>query len=458
MSSLEDLFHVSRPLKSGGEVVVVDTGALIDPENQAMIMARFSRFVGGSRTLIAQMFDRDAGKFMRENYQVGYGHKSIGELGDAALCIDGVSMLCAKAIQDFPLYRGQESSTRYIDFSKQTFLTPVKYPQDAKARKIVEDWRSFYLEGLEIMKAILPKRFLQKPGEKDGEYKKAIHAAAFDIMRAFLPAGALTNVAWVGDLRHINDHLLTLRNHPLEEVREVAEAIESGLAEKFPNSFDPHKRYPKTERYVREVMLHEHHHPKECPEFALDRDTLDYELLASGRNTAILHLRPPHAELPFSIRECGTLRFLFLLDFGSFRDLQRQRAVITRMPLLTGYFDFEKWYLEQLPKGLRERAVVLIAEQARAIHDLNVDMFERQYYWPMGMRCPIRTTGDLKGLVYLTELRTSHFVHPTLRRRSFQIAEVLMQKCGSYGITCYLDEEPNRFDVARGRHDIVEKA
>ena len=98
MRSLQDLSHVRRRLSGGGEVLVLDTGALVDAETQAMLGARYSRSTKGAPTLIEEMFNRDAGKFMRENYQVGYGHKSIGDLGDTAIFIDGVSMLCAKAI------------------------------------------------------------------------------------------------------------------------------------------------------------------------------------------------------------------------------------------------------------------------------------------------------------------------------------------------------------------------
>lgn len=34
-------------------------------------------------------------------------------------------MLAAKAIQDHPLYSGQEASTRYLDMSLQTMVNPI---------------------------------------------------------------------------------------------------------------------------------------------------------------------------------------------------------------------------------------------------------------------------------------------------------------------------------------------
>jgi len=41
------------------------------------------------------------------------------------LFVEGLSMLGAKAIQHSQLYSGQESSTRYIDFSQQKIMNPA---------------------------------------------------------------------------------------------------------------------------------------------------------------------------------------------------------------------------------------------------------------------------------------------------------------------------------------------
>ena len=153
--------------------------------------------------LLDRLKTRGPDAFLRGNYQVGYGHKSIGDLGEA-VSIHGVSMLCAKAIQDFPLYRGQESSTRYIDFSRQPFLNP---DESEAGSTILEAWRSFYLQGYDAMIPHLTRHSPRGEGEDEKVYEKAIRARAFDVMRAFLPAGASTNVAWIGDLRHVERHL-----------------------------------------------------------------------------------------------------------------------------------------------------------------------------------------------------------------------------------------------------------
>ena len=75
----------------------------------------------------------------------------------------------------------------------------------------------------------------------------------------------------------------------------------------------------------------------------------------------------------------------------------------------------------------------------------------------MGYNLPNRLTGDLHALVYLVELRATRFVHPTLRFRARQMAEELRRRFGEYGLVLHLDDEPDRFDIRRGEHDIVER-
>ncbi len=361
-------------------------------------------------------------------------------------------MLAAKAIQDWPLYSGQEASTRYIDFANQPFLNPLK---STGANTVLENWRTFYIKGLEVLSQELLKRFPRKEEEVEATYKKAIMARAFDIMRSFLPAGATTNLAWHTNFRQAADHIQRLRHHPLQEVRDIANTMEEALQEAHPSSFG-HKKYEATESYNETWMSEEYYFTTKNPhEFALTRNTVDTKHLQEFKST--LKNRPPKTELPKELAETGQLQFEFLLDFGSFRDIQRHRAITQRMPLVTTDHGFEEWYLEELPDHFREEARNFIQSQEDAIHALTVSDEERQYYIAMGYRLPNRITGSLPHLVYLTELRATRFVHPTLRLRAKQIAETLEREFGKDGLVIHLDQDPDRFDVKRGEHDITIK-
>lgn len=450
MTTLDDLSHTSVPLGDGGEVLVLDTGAVIGPESSAMLGALHSRSPGGIRSHLEVLAKRGASNFMA-NFYVGYGHKSIGDLGSTSVFIEGVSMLVAKAMQDFPLYNGQEVSTRYVDFSAQRFADPAGTPE---SKALLEELRAFYLSGVDRLVASLPERFPRAGGEDEKVYAKTVKARAFDIMRSFLPAAATTNLVWTGPLRQFADRLPILRNHPLEEVREVAAALEGALLGAFPSSFTD-KRYPATEAY--HALCGEFAYFDEAghPEFSVTHDGLRPDRLAAFRR--VLESRPAKTELPYRVRECGDLEFSFLLDFGSFRDLQRQRAVAMPMPLLTAGHGFESWYLEELGT-MRSEAEAFLTRYVPRAEGLGLPPEALQYYLPMGFRTAVRLSGDLRALTYLVELRAGTTVHATLRRKAIRMAETLEERCGPSGLVLHYDRSPDRFDLKRGTQDIVLKA
>ena len=447
---LSDLAHVTRDLPNGGFVLVLNTGAVITPEAEAMLQALHSRSIGGIRSHLEVLKKRGAEKFMSTFY-VGYGHKSIGDCGSATVFVEGISMLVAKAIQDWRLYNGQEASTRYIPFGQQPFLDPAA---SKTGTDILERWRSFYLDNMDDVVESLFERFPKGSDEKDSDYEKAIRARGFDIMRGFLPAGATTNVAWRMELRQFADELTILRSHPVDEVRLIALEVERALREAYPSSFGQ-KHYDATETYNREWMARDYYFdPETTDAFALSFNGVDLRRVDQYRD--VLEKRPPKTELPQFIAGAGTIEFEFLLDFGSFRDLQRHRSIVQRMPLLTTRFGFGSWYLEELPPAVKEKADALLKEQETAISTMRLPKELLQYYVAMGYQVPCLFSGDLRALTYIIELRGTRFVHPTLRKRIFQMKEALERILPSGCAVFHMDPDPDRFDVKRGTHDIVQ--
>ncbi len=450
MKNLADLNHHTTTLSGGGKIVILDPGAVLTPEATSMLQALHSRSVGGVSEHLTVLAEKGPDKFM-STYYVGYGHKSIGDCGFATVFIEGVSMLAAKAIQDYPLYNGQEASTRYIDFAAQPFINPIGTDE---SNAHLETWRTFYLKAVATMKEALPTRHPRGESEKETTYDKAIAARAFDICRGFLPAGASTNLAWTTTLRQFADRVLALRHHPLSEVREIAEKLEDALIATYPSSFNNEKkRYEQTEKFVAATAAQYYHHDPSCPDLALVHDGVDCASLAPYHS--LLASRPPKTELPKWLGAYGQAAFAFTLDFGSFRDLQRHRAVTQRMPLLTADLGFHPWYLEELTPELRDEAEALIAAQLATAKSLTSDVAVRQYYLPMGLRISNRLSGDLPALVYLVELRATSLVHPTLATRAGEMAALLKHTYGDLGLTLHLDPDPGRFNVKRGDADIV---
>jgi thymidylate synthase ThyX len=454
MSTIEQLNHHETKLDPGGKIVVIDSGAVLTAEMTAMLQALHSRSTEGINGHLQVLAERGADKFM-STYYVQYGHKSIGDCGVGVVFIEGISMLAAKAIQDSKLYNGQEASTRYIDFTNQPFLNPEG---TAAGTSIQENWRQFYLKAVKEMTEVLPSRYPLGAGEKEGFYNKAIAARAFDITRGFLPAGASTNIAWTTTLRQFDDRIMQLRHHPLAEVREIAEKLNEAMLAMYPSSFKTHdderyEKYRTTHEYNAKANEQYYYHDADCPELELVRDGINHAELQPFQ--ALLANRPDRTELPKWLGVYGEAAFKFTLDFGSFRDIQRHRAVTQRMPLLTGEIGFHDWYLDELTPDLRTEAESLIADLTKAANELTSDTALRQYYLPMGFKISNYISGDLPSWVYLVELRATSLVHPTLAVQAASMADILRDTYKDVDLAIHITSEAGRFDVKRGEADIV---
>ncbi len=445
---LSNLKHTIVNLKNGGEVIILDTGSVIDAEAEAMLQALHSRSTGGLRSHLKILAEKGADNFM-EKFYIGYGHHSIGDCGDTTIFIEGVSMLAVKAVQDNPLFRGQESSTRYLDFSQQPFIDPT---QTSEGEALLERQRQFYIEAQEPTREHLKKLHPKKEEEKKSIYQKAIDARTFDITRSLLPAGASTNVAWHTDLRQAADKMLFLMHHPLTEVRDMASGIKEALKKHHPHSFG-HEIPDDTEKYQDLIAEYYYYHDPECPdEPIINFNNINLNELKKYND--LFRKRPPKTGLPKFVGQIGTLDIKYQLDFGSFRDIQRHRAITQRMPLLTTDLGFNQWYIDNLPEEVRERLPKHLEMIEKEIGALNISKEQQQYFIPIGYNTSNRFTGDLPAAIYMVEIRDSRFVHPTLQKVAHNIGEQITHKLG---IRLNVDPEPNRFDIKRGEQDIVAK-
>jgi thymidylate synthase ThyX len=440
--------------KNGIFVVVLNTESIVTAEDAAMLMALHSRSPAGIMSHLEKLAKSGSGNMMSSFY-VGYGHKSIGDCGNTYIFIENISMLAAKAVQDSQLYSGQECSTRYIDFSKQPFADPIGSNASVSLLKTL---REFYVESFPILVTHLKNENKIEEDEDQKVYDKAINARAFDILRGFLPAGATTNVAWNTNLRQAADRLLYLRNHPLKEVRDVADVVEEALQKAHPNSFD-HKKYEASENYIKDWMGGDYYlrsNNSASSSVELMFDGVDRTALRDFQK--YLSQRPAKTEIPKQIGICGNVRLAFHLDFGSYRDIQRHRAVNMRMPLVSIKPGFENWYMDQLPEDLKGGAKQILSSVESFTQRLPEKSFVDQYYIPMGYKVPIDFSGDLSAVTYLAELRATRFVHPTLQVRAVQIADILEKEFGEFGLKVHIDRnDVGRFDIKRGTQDITEK-
>lgn len=451
-----------------------------NPEDLAMLQALYSRSPASVQKHLDKLKAVGSGKFM-EQYYVGYGHASIGDCGSTTVFIEQVSMLVAKAIQDNPLYSGQEASTRYLDYSQQALHDPYNHPASAT---ILQRWMEIYNRTLPLLKAGLEQKhpFDATRYKSERVWQNTLAARAFDIGRALLPVGTTTLLSWTTNLRQARDHLRRLRSHPLPEVRRVAEQVFAEIYAKYPNSFKADDMQKQDERRAyqeqfarRSFMSHASDligqfalSPAELEqlnkgEMVVRRDAVNLAGLKANEQ-AVLQNRPSGAALPWALEAYGRYNLLFLLDFGSFRDLQRHRNGVCPVPVLDARFGMDPWYSEQFASLLSTADYAAlkgdIATQLAAVAELPAHIAEStpelsSYLLPMGLRALVHVAYSVPQMVYVGELRSGKTVHGSLRPVAQKMLRLL--QADLQGIAVHGDFDQDDWSEKRGEQTIAEK-
>lgn len=442
----------------------------LDPENAAMLQALYSRSASSVDDHLAKVQSLGSGKFM-DNYVVGYGHKSIADCSSTTMFIEGCSLLAAKAVQDNPLFAGQETSTRYIDMSKQPIVDPIG---STRSKDVLAGWMNFYTRHQGRVEEIVRARHPRGPDEVVKMYDGAVKARVFDILRGFLPAGITTQTSWHTNLRQGGDNLTRLSMHPLPELQETAAALRTELHGRYPSSGFMQNLAAVSGTANKDDGAREAREAWDRKMWAkmtyvdiepfVSRDAMRFE--ADGLHRALvpyeelLATRPKGCRLPHSMTRLGLIRATFLIDFGSYRDLQRHRYGVITMPQLDTSFGFESWYLDQLDDDLRKEAEALIDHQRFEIamlgelNDRNRTAL-RQYYVGLGFRVGTELAMGLPGFAYLVEMRSAKTVHATLRRRVHEMARRFTAIVPNAPL--HIDFDLDDWTVRRGAQTITAK-
>jgi thymidylate synthase ThyX len=471
------------------EIYILDN---IDAESAAMLQAFYSRSMKSIKDRAEELgFDLSPEykpskiKDALKEYYINYGHGSIGKQGVTYVFFENVSMLFAKALQAHPLYAGQETSSRYIDFTKQKRWAPEGIRE--LAQTTYEKFIGFVDRATPVLFKHLDSIYtptidaaLLNDASFTSQYQRALKARAFDILRGFLPAGSLTNVSWTTSLQNARDHLRLLRRHPLTEVSSTAEKCLMMLHQRYPSAF-------KEEDYTSEISEEElkllSKTMYQTTEDILNFDTDTFEVLnvfpsrtLSSESQANLNARfAPHI-----LGMLGNLTASFNLDFGSYRDIQRHQRGFCNVPLLAlsvcypelseedkkGH-NFHPWYLNQLPEDLRTEALQLLDELKEEYMEYldclgdDKDLIwktttELQYVLPLGTLVPVFLQYSFVQAKYVAELRSKAAVHPTLRPVAQAMGNVLKQLLPNVDIT--IDNTEDGLNISRGGQTIFIKS
>jgi thymidylate synthase ThyX len=245
ISSLSSKVHLLSDLQQSHP-------CLYNPENVAMLQALQSRSHKSVLDLVSSIESKGSEGFIQQ-YVIGYGHDSIADCGHTVVFFEGVSILGAMALQDFPLYAGIESSTRYMDFQNKSIVVPpeIQSTLGEFGEESLAQLHSLCLDNYKDMTELLMSEYQSSFPQHSAQ---AIKSKVFDIARGFLPAGIQTNVSLAGSLGKIKDWLIELTFYPLQEVRDFCNEALTRLSVCFTATYsDIEARKERLSEYIQEV-------------------------------------------------------------------------------------------------------------------------------------------------------------------------------------------------------------
>ncbi len=175
----------------------------------------------------------DSSKFL-DSFYFQYGHASIADLGHLVFCFEGISELAATEIEDEQLWDGQARSSRYQDFSRAGFLTPLEFNgtqagiYQHAGIDLLAAYEKVHSHIFEYLTSKLPRPGTMKPDA----YQRNLTARAFDVARYLLFFGVPTGVGQVVSIRTLERQIARLKGSEYEELRALAGEMVQACTEK----------------------------------------------------------------------------------------------------------------------------------------------------------------------------------------------------------------------------------
>jgi thymidylate synthase ThyX len=169
------------------------------------------------------------GRKFFDKWLVDFGDDSISELGGIHLCIEGLSNIATKEIEDQRIGLSPiEKSSRYVSFADKLPDGGYRYvvPGEIKNTCHEEPYKIFmdalfstYSELLDPYLDYIKDLYPKGDDEGDVPFEKSRKAKTFDDLRDLLPFSTITNLGLFGNGRSYEYLINRLAEHPLGELR-----------------------------------------------------------------------------------------------------------------------------------------------------------------------------------------------------------------------------------------------
>ncbi len=455
------------------------------------------------------LFEKKASDFLKKRW-VNYGHNSLKDSDNIRIAVEWISQNLTKVIESpFPcLGNFQEKSTRYIPFGRESLIFSDQIKNSLYGDEIVNVMKKLidtYEKFSPIVKDVLDKNDVLKKETFTSEkvYDSTLNAKLFDIMRYLLPCNVSTSLWASFSARTMETHLSYMLSHALEEVRIVARSMLEEALKLSPwllehveeNPYEITRR-TKVDAEVKQII--QHNFVENTVYQGISREerfnilfewNLDNTILASilfdswweeGISFAqaleivekmtieekeklmetALADRGKFDRMPRALQH-STFMVEFLMDFGAYRDIQRQRATKQLRQWVTAVhgYDYPEYIdlpgMEEFKKAYDEimMEVTLLAQKVS-----KDDKYVAQYVgalWHL-----VRTTFEMDPgqIAYVVELRTTPQWHHSYRNLFIDLFQKIKEhapifskyvRCGDDLTTASRKEQEERAEAKR---------
>lgn len=420
----------------------------LTPELLAASGARYSRNNEGLEAILSKIDPANLDKSVDGIFKmIDYGHQSIADMAPVAMFIDGVSMWLAYHIWSLcPTAGGQESSTRYVNFSGDSLPDPeaIGIPAEKRAawREAMTTSLAAYERALDFWEeegrrnpsaTRIPRSLLDDPSEKAAKTVARMRRNyAFDRARYFLPAALPTNVMMIQSARAWVTLCQNLLSHPLAEAQQLGAQIQGELALAAP-------------RLLRHAVAKESFQHGNLSIFRR------WQIAAQSAQGAFseadpdahLHVYPATDEVDFARDlayhdnryaflgpDLGRTAIRFKWDavaLGDIRDLNRHRTGTKWCPLVPqGFYGAQDQTSD--PTAIKFLQEIGRATSAGAKAALQEGDWTFVYHLLLGTQFPFEHTTTADKFLYEAELRTGLGAHYRYARHLHDALEIWFEK------------------------------
>jgi thymidylate synthase ThyX len=399
----------------------------------------------------------------------GYGDDSVAELGGVHLALENISNIATKTVQDLRIGGSPlEKSSRYVWFNQkvdgryQYLVEPTL--QHTNHKQMYDETNNLlfgtYDELVEPMKSFFTERIPKDEKTPVAAYNASIRAQACDVLRGLLPASTLTNMGVFGNGRFFEYLLFKLRTHPLAEMHSLADQIQNELDKVVPSFVrrgkKDHRHFIPSAEFVQNSTAALQQAAKNihvAPVRSHTVELIDFD--AHAEEKVLATLLYPHSDLSlhqlrtyvktlsgaqrkellnkvFSHRtnrrhkpprafENAYYTFDILADFGAYRDLQRHRMLTQERQDLTVQHGYSV-PAEIIEAGYEEKWHACMRAAAHAYTTIAATHpKEAQYVVPLAYNIRWYFTINVRGLYWITEIRSAPQGHPSYRAIAQQL-------------------------------------